>query len=208
MYGRDIVYCLCDVLRSEGMLDMVINNCSLSKKDILKALVVVLEQCFFWENRNYVVKIGFEIVVFMIKREILNYEMFYIIIGILEGLFKIFEEVLIKIINYGGFDVILYWLRLSDIRNFRYCVKVFVNFSLFGGVENQEEMVKRNVLEWFFFFVFMEDDIIRYYVCLVIVVLLANKELEVVVIKLGILELVMLFINLIKLFSFVKCDLF
>lgn len=60
----------------------------------------------------------------------------------------------------------------------------------------------------FFFFVFMEDDIIRYYVCLVIVVLLVNKELEVVVIKLGILELVMLFINLIKLFSFVKCDLF
>lgn len=207
MYGRDIAYRLCDVLRSEGMLDMVINNCSSSKKDILKASAAVLEQCLSWENRNHVAKTGLETVVSMTKREISNHEMSYIITGILEGLFKISEEASTKIINYGGLDVILHWSRSSDIRNLRHCAKALANLSLFGGAENQEEMAKRNVPEWLFPLAFMEDDTIRYYACLAIVVLLANKELEAAVIKSGTLELVMPFINSTKPSSFAKCDL-
>lgn len=206
MYGRDIAYRLCDVLRSEGMLDMVINNCSSTKKDILKASAAVLEQCLSWENRNHVAKTGLETVVSMTKREISNHEMSYIITGILEGLFKISEEASTKIINYGGLDVILHWSRSSDIRNLRHCAKALANLSLFGGAENQEEMAKRNVPEWLFPLAFMEDDTIRYYACLAIVVLLANKELEAAVIKSGTLELVMPFINSTKPSSFAKCD--
>lgn len=206
MYGRDIAYRLCDVLRSEGMLDMVINNCSSTKKDILKASAAVLEQCLSWENRNHVAETGLETVVSMTKREISNHEMSYIITGILEGLFKISEEASTKIINYGGLDVILHWSRSSDIRNLRHCAKALANLSLFGGAENQEEMAKRNVPEWLFPLAFMEDDTIRYYACLAIVVLLANKELEAAVIKSGTLELVMPFINSTKPSSFAKCD--
>ena len=206
MYGRDIAYRLCDVLRSEGMLDMVIQNCSSTKKEILKASAAVLEQCLSWENRNHVAKIGLETVVSMTKREISNHEMSYIITGILEGLFKISEEASTKIINYGGLDVILHWSRSSDIRNLRHCAKALANLSLFGGAENQEEMAKRNVPEWLFPLAFMEDDTIRYYACLAIVVLLANKELEASVIKSGTLELVMPFINSTKPSSFAKSD--
>lgn len=206
MYGRDIAYGLCDVLRSEGTLDMVINNCSSTNKDILKASAAVLEQCLSWENRNHVAQTGLETVVSMTKREISNHEMSYIITGILEGLFKISEEASTKIINYGGLDVILHWSRSSDIRNLRHCAKALSNLSLFGGAENQEEMAKRNVPEWLFPLAFMEDDTIRYYACLAIVVLLANKELEAAVIKSGTLELVMPFINSTKPSSFAKCD--
>ncbi|XP_048734278.1 NAD(+) hydrolase sarm1-like isoform X3 [Ostrea edulis] len=206
MYGRDIAYGLCDVLRNEGILDMVIENCSSTNKDLLKASASVLEQCLSWENRNHVVKSGIETVVLMTKREISNHEMSYINTGILEGLFKVSEEASTKMITLGGLDVILHWSRSSDIRNLRHCAKALANLSLFGGAENQEEMAKRNVPEWLFPLAFMEDDTIKYYACLAIVVLLANKELEAAVIKSGTLELVMPFINSTKPSSFAKSD--
>lgn len=207
VYGRDLSYGLCDVIRQEGILDMVITNCSSSNKDLLKASAAVLEQILSTENRKYVVEHGLEIVINMTLSLKDNHEFAKITTGILEGLFKVSMEASSKIVALGGLEIILHWCRSSDVGVLRRCAKAISNLSLFGGAENQEEMASHNVPEWLFPLAFMEDDNIRYYACLAICVLLANKELEAAVMKSGTLDLVMPFINSTKPSTFAKNDL-
>lgn len=207
VFGRDLSYGLCDVIREEGILDMVIENCSSSNKDLLKASAGLLEQILSTENRKYVLENGLETVINMTVGLKDNHEFAKITTGILEGLFKVSGEASSKIVSLGGLDIILHWCRSSDLGVLRRCAKAISNLSLFGGAENQEEMASRNVPEWLFPLAFMEDDNIRYYACLAICVLVANKELEAAVIKSGTLELVMPFINSTKPSTFAKNDL-
>ncbi|XP_060084272.1 NAD(+) hydrolase sarm1-like [Ylistrum balloti] len=206
VYGRDLAYGLCDVLRLEGVLDLIIKNCGSANHDLMVASAALLEQSLSTKNRERVVKSGLETVVGMTYREIGNTDMAFISTGILEGLFKVSEEASTKIVNLGGLDVILHWCRSCTIDILRHCAKAISNLSLFGGVENQEEMARRNVPEWLFPLAFNEDNNVRYYACLAIVVLVANKELEAAVIKSGTLELVMPFISSNKPADFAKSD--
>ena len=207
IYGRDLAYALCDVIRNEGILEMLIQNCSSEDHDVLEASASLLEQCLSWENRIYVEKNALESVVGMTFKERNNHGMANTTTGILEGLFKISEEASTKIINLGGLDVILHWSKCSDLKVLRHCARAMSNLSLFGGSENQEEMARRNVPEWLFPLAFMEDDTVRYYACLAISVLVANKELEAAVMKSGTLDLVMPFITSTKPSTFAKSDI-
>ncbi|XP_033747198.1 sterile alpha and TIR motif-containing protein 1-like isoform X1 [Pecten maximus] len=206
VYGRDLAYGLCDVLRLEGVLDLIIKNCGSSNQDLMMASAALLEQSLSTKNRERVVKTGLETVIGMTYREIGNTDMAFINTGILEGLFKVSEEASTKIVSLGGLDVILHWCRSCTIDILRHCAKAISNLSLFGGMENQEEMARRNVPEWLFPLAFNEDNNVRYYACLAIVVLVANKELEAAVIKSGTLELVMPFISSNKPADFAKSD--
>ncbi|KAK3084928.1 hypothetical protein FSP39_021550 [Pinctada imbricata] len=207
IYGRDLAYALCDVLRNEGVLDLIIENCQSTDPDILETSASLLEQCLSWENRKYVEKKALDSIVQMTFQQKNNHGMAYITTGILEGLFKISEEASTKIISHGGLDVILHWSKCSDLKTLRHCARAMSNLSLFGGAENQEEMARRNVPEWLFPLAFMEDDTVRYYACLAISVLVANKELEAAVMKSGTLDLVMPFITSTKPSTFAKSDI-
>lgn len=206
IYGRDLAYSLCDVIRQEGVLDLTIKNCGSSNKELLKASAALLEQSLSTENRERVAKNGLEIVVSMTHKSIGDNEMASVTTGILEGLFKVSEEASTKIVGLGGLDVILYWCRSSEVQVLRHCAKAIANLSLFGGADNQEEMARRNVPEWLFPLAFMEDNNVRYYACLAISVLVANKEIEASVCKSGTLDLVMPFISSTKPSSFAKSD--
>ena len=44
VYGRDLAYGLCDIVRLEGLLDMLVDNCADAIDDLLVASVDLLEQ--------------------------------------------------------------------------------------------------------------------------------------------------------------------
>ncbi|XP_059147175.1 NAD(+) hydrolase sarm1-like isoform X2 [Physella acuta] len=207
VYGRDLAYSLCDIIRMEGLLDQLIANCSSQNRELLLASANLLEQVMSTRNRERVAKDGLEAVVKMTREYAGDLEMAKAATGILENMFKLSEETCTKVINLGGLDVILRWCRCgTDYSILRRCAKALANLSLFGGAENQEIMSKHKVPEWLFPLAFSDDNSIRYYACLAISALVANKELEASVIKSGTLDLVLPFINSNKPSQFAQSD--
>ena len=80
--------------------------------------------------------------------------------------------------------------RRSDVEILRHCAGALANLSLYGGAENQEAMIKRQVPTWLFPLAFHGDGNIKYYACLAIAVLVANKEIEAAVLQSGSFNLV------------------
>ncbi|XP_046373718.1 NAD(+) hydrolase sarm1-like [Haliotis rufescens] len=207
VYGRDLAYGLCDIIRMEGLLDRLVYNCASPARDLLSASANLLEQVMSTKNRERVAKIGLIIIVKMTKSAVGDNIIAKATTGILENLFKLSEDTCCKVITLGGLDVILHWCRCSDNQILRRCAKALANLSLFGGAENQEEMAKRRVPEWLFPLAFNQDNSVRYYACLAISALVANKELEAAVLKSGTLDLVLPFINSNKPSVFAQSDL-
>ena len=65
VYGKDLAYSLCDILRTEKALDIIINNLTSSNRELLKASVRLLEQTLTTHNRKQVAESGLETVVKM-----------------------------------------------------------------------------------------------------------------------------------------------
>ncbi|XP_052244229.1 NAD(+) hydrolase SARM1-like isoform X3 [Dreissena polymorpha] len=195
VYGRDLAYGLCDIIRNESVLSLLIKNCESDCKEILIATTSLLEQVMSYQNRVMIAEEGLEVVVRMTQKNIGEHNLAMSMTGILENLFKVSEEVSKKVIEFGGLDTILHWSRSTDVKVLRRCAKALSNLSLFGGPENQQTMTHYKVPEWLFPLAFMEDKHIKYYACLSIAVLVANKELEAQVMKSGTLELVLPFVS-------------
>lgn len=85
--------------------------------------------------------------------------------------------------------------KSTDTESLRHCASALANVAIFGGAENQEAMIQRQVPNWLFPLAFNEDVTIKYYACLAIAVLVANKEIEAAVLKSGTLELMQLFVQ-------------
>ncbi|XP_060562001.1 NAD(+) hydrolase SARM1-like isoform X2 [Ruditapes philippinarum] len=206
VYGRDLACGLCDIIRNESVLSLLVKNCDNESHDILQASAALLEQVMSLKNREKVTKEGLEKVVRMSQRSIGDQRLALSTVGILENLFKVSTDISTKVIDYGGLDSILYWCRSNDSKVLRKCAKALSNLSLFGGPENQELMTQQKVPEWLFPLAFSEDKHVKYYACLSIAVLVANKELEAQVIKSGTLELVIPFVSAEKPEDFAKSD--
>ena len=195
VYGRDLAYGLCDIIRNESVLSLLIRNCECDTKDVLVSSAALLEQVMSLRNRERISHEGLEAVVRMTQRSIGDHDLANSSTGILENLFKVSEEVSTKVIQAGGLDAVLYWSRCKDVNVLRKCAKALSNLSLFGGPENQEIMTQQKVPEWLFPLAFMDDKHIKYYACLSVAVLVANKELEAQVLKSGTLDLVIPFVS-------------
>ena len=193
--GRDLAYGLCDVLRNDGGLHILIKNCSSTNHDVLLGSAKVLEQCLTTTNRDVVAKDGLEIIVQLSKAHKEDMELQQATTGILENLFKHSEETCSKVIKLGGLDTILYSCRNQDKSILRHCAEALANLAMFGGADNQYEMIVHKACEWLFPLAFSDDDSIRYYAFLAIAALSANREIESAVVKSGTLELVNLFIS-------------
>lgn len=194
-YGRDLAYGLCDIIKSEKLLDIIIKNCQSQSRDLLRSSARLLEKVLTTGNRHKVAEIGLDIVVKMTIEVKGDTEMARVTTGILESLFKTSEDVSSRLIKLGGLEVVLYWCRCNDRLTLRHCAISLANLALYGGPENQEIMAKSKVPEWLFPLAFNDDDSVRYYACLAISVLVANKEIEADVLNSGTLELVLPFIN-------------
>ena len=206
VYGRDLAYCLCDIIRNESVLSLTIKNMGSENREVLLASSSLLEQVMSTRNREFIADHGLESVVKMTKKAIGDNEMAKNATGVLENLFKINEATSTRVITFGGLDALLYWCRSSETVVLRKCAKALSNLALFGGHENQEIMTQEKVPEWLFPLAFMEDNHVRYYACLCIALLASNKELEAAVMKSGTLDLVIPFVSSIKPDVFAKSD--
>ncbi|CAL4122768.1 unnamed protein product [Meganyctiphanes norvegica] len=192
-YGHELGFSLCNVLRNNGGLDLLINNCQSNDFDLKFNSAKVLEQCLTTENRGYVIEKGLETVVSVAcdcTKNNTSVDASRIGTGILEHLFKHNEGTCSDIIKLGGLDAVLYECRKNDIGTLRNCAGALANLSLYGGSENQQAMIERNVPMWLFPLAFHPDDNIKYYALLTIAALVANKEIEAAVMQSGSLDLV------------------
>ncbi|XP_074640275.1 NAD(+) hydrolase SARM1-like isoform X2 [Tubulanus polymorphus] len=193
-YGRDYASALCDVLRNAGALEILVENCWSSNRDIKLESARLLEQSLTTENRDRIVKVGLEQVVKMSCVVKDDTELARASTGIIENLFKHSENTCARVIALGGLNSLLYSCRSRDKMTLRHCAVALANLAIYGGPENQHEMIKHNASEWLFPLAFSRDDSIRYYACLAIIILSANKEIEVAVVNSGTLGLVQPFI--------------
>nr|XP_023021871.1 sterile alpha and TIR motif-containing protein 1 isoform X9 [Leptinotarsa decemlineata] len=196
-YGHELGYALCNALRNSGGLDLIMQNCTKSDKDLQFSSAKLLEQCLTAENRAHVVEHGLDKVINVacVCTKNSNVDHSRVGTGILEHLFKHSEETCSDVVGLGGLDALLFECRKTDIETLRHCAGALANLSLYGGAENQEAMIKRQVPMWLFPLAFHNDDNIKYYACLAITVLVANPEIEAQVLSSGTLNLVEPFVT-------------
>ncbi|XP_045615457.1 NAD(+) hydrolase sarm1 isoform X5 [Procambarus clarkii] len=193
IYGHELGFSLCNVLRNNGGMDILLDNCRSDDSNVKFSSAKVLEQCLTTENRGYVVEKGLENVVNVAcdcTKNGTSVDKSRVGTGILEHLFKHSEGTCSDIIQLGGLDAVLSECRKSDVETLRHCAGALANLSLYGGSDNQQAMIQRKVPMWLFPLAFHSDDNIKYYACLAIATLVANKELEAAVLQSGTLNLV------------------
>ncbi|CAH1711609.1 unnamed protein product [Chironomus riparius] len=213
-HGHELGASLCNALKQNGGLDILMKNCMEGDEDLQFSSARLLEQCLTTENRAHVVENGLEKVVNVAcvctrnsqtASDQLNRSR--VGTGILEHLFKHSEGTCSDVIRLGGLDAVLFECRKNDIETLRHCATALANLSLYGGAENQEAMINKKVPMWLFPLAFHDDDNIKYYACLAIAVLVANKEIEAEVLKSGTLDLVEPFVLSHNPYEFAKSSL-
>ncbi|XP_030385508.1 sterile alpha and TIR motif-containing protein 1 isoform X3 [Scaptodrosophila lebanonensis] len=208
-HGHELGYSLCNKLRQSGGLDLLMKNCVHNDLQLQFSSAKLLEQCLTTENRTHVVDNGLDKVVnvacYCTKKSKSDHSR--VGTGILEHLFKHSEGTCSDVIKLGGLDAVLFECRTNDVETLRHCASALANLSLYGGAENQEEMILRKVPMWLFPLAFHNDDNIKYYACLAIAVLVANKEIEAEVLKSGCLDLVEPFVTSHDPYEFARSNL-
>lgn len=192
--GRDVAKALCDAIRLEGGLDLLLNLLYTAELETKCQAGRLLEQILVAENRDRIARIGLGVILNLAKeRDVL--QLAQSVSGILEHMFKHTEETCSQLISDGGLDAILYWCRWTDPVVLRHCAMALANCAMYGGQGNQRLMIKKKAAEWLFPLVFSRDDeFIRLHACLAITVLATNKEIEKEVERSGTLALVEPFI--------------
>ena len=198
-FGQDIGETLCDIMRNNGGMDLVLDNLQTNHSALQFNSAKLLHQCLVTENRGYVVEKGLDKAVAVAKKytspEVRDVQQTRVGTGILENLFKHSETTCGDVIAMGGLDTVVSECQSTDIETLRHCASALANAAMYGGSENQELMIKRKVPTWLFPLAFHNDETIKYYACLAIAVLVANKEIEAAVLKSGTLDLVEPFVQ-------------
>ncbi|XP_010572226.1 NAD(+) hydrolase SARM1 [Haliaeetus albicilla] len=192
--GRDVAKVLCDVIRLEGGLDLLLNLLYTAELETKCQAGKLLEQILVAENRDRIARIGLGVILNLAKERDVP-QLAQSVSGILEHMFKHTEETCFQLISDGGLDAILYWCRWTDPIVLRHCAMALANCAMYGGQANQRLMIEKRTAEWLFPLVFSrDDDLIRLHACLAITVLATNKEIEKEVERSGTLALVEPFI--------------
>ncbi|XP_043196439.1 NAD(+) hydrolase sarm1-like isoform X3 [Amphibalanus amphitrite] len=192
-YGQELGNSLCNVIRDSGGLDVLISSVNTGVKEMDLKSARVLGQCLTTENRRYVVERGLDSVVQTACRtcsEKSDNEESRVGSNLLENLFRHSEDTCSAVVRMGGLDAVITQCKNKDVETLRHCASALANLALYGGPENQQAMMKREVPTWLFPLAFHNDDNIKYYACLAITSMVANKQLEAAVLKSGTLGLV------------------
>ena len=204
-FGQDIGETLCDIMRNQGGMDLVIENLGTSHQALQFNSAKVLSECLSTDNKGYVVEKGLPQAVAVAKKygdgqKDGQKDVFKTRVGtnILENLFNHSDKACGDVIAMGGLDTVLNECQSvdkGDIETLRHCASALCNVAMYGGSENQEEMVKRRAPNWLFPLAVHSDELIRYYACVAIAVLAANKEIEAPVLKTKTLDRVETFLQ-------------
>ncbi|XP_010216745.1 PREDICTED: sterile alpha and TIR motif-containing protein 1 [Tinamus guttatus] len=192
--GRDVAKVLCDAIRLEGGLDLLLTL--LYPVNILTTCTAICPSpaCVSPSSRDRIARIGLGVILNLAKERDIP-QLVQSVSGILEHMFKHTEETCFQLISDGGLDAILYWCRWTDPVVLRHCAMALANCAMYGGQANQRLMIEKKTAEWLFPLAFSRDDeLIRLHACLAITVLATNKEIEKEVERSGTLALVEPFI--------------
>lgn len=197
--GRDVAYSLCDVLRNDGGVDVLLRNCDVDAdmpRDLRLGSAQVLAESMTVDNRDYVAcGGGLEVIVRLATCAHDDPPLSLAVTGILESLFKHSQTTCATLIHRGGLDAVLYSCRMTDLPRLRRCAVALANLAIYGGADNQQEMIDHRVAEWLFPLAFSDDDNTRYYAFLAISALGSNATLEAAVVRSGTLGLVEPFVK-------------
>lgn len=197
--GRDVAYGLCDVLRNDGGVDVLLRNCDVDAdmpRDLRLGSAQVLAESMTVGNRDYVAcGGGLEVIVQLATCAHDDPPLSLAVTGILESLFKHSQATCASLIHRGGLDAVLYSCRTTDVPRLRRCAVALANLAIYGGADNQQEMIEHRVPEWLFPLAFSDDDSTRYYAFLAISALGSNATLEAAVVRSGTLGLVEPFVR-------------
>lgn len=198
--GRDLAYKLCNVLRTDGGIDIILDQLSEIRhsknkrpdRDLLLNSANVLSQSMTVPNREYVANClnGLDTIVAAADYFKDDKDVTKAALGILECLFKHTGSTCRRLLQSGGLDSVLYACRYFDASVLRHCAVSLANLALYGDDDCQQFMITRNAPEWLFPLAFSEDDGVKYYAFLAIAALGANKSLEQAVTKSGTLHLI------------------
>ena len=186
-FGQDMGETLCDIMRNNGGMDMVLDNLSTSHAALQFNSAKVLSECLNTDNKNYVVEKGLPQAVAVAKKygdsESKDVKKSRVGTHILENLFNHSVGACEDVINLGGLETVINECKSADIETLRHCAMALCHCAMYGGSDNQEQMVKRKASNWLFPLAVHDDETVRYYACLAIAVLAHNKEIEAAVIK-------------------------
>ena len=197
--GCEFYWNVCRVLRTDGGLDALLRNCDVDAdlpRELRLGSAQVLAESMTVGNRDYVAcGGGLEVVVRLAMCARDDPALSLAVIGILESLFKHSQATCATLIRRGGLDSVLYSCRTTDVPRLRRCAVALANLAIYGGADNQQEMIEHRAPEWLFPLAFSDDDSTRYYALLAIAALSANTTLEAAVVRSGTLFLVEPFVR-------------
>ena len=198
-FGQDIGETLCDIMRNNGGMDLVVENLSASHAGLQYNSAKVLSECLNADNKNYVVERGLNKAVAVAKKygDVKDVDKTRVGTLILENLFNHSDDACGDVIALGGLDTVLNECQDigGDIETLRHCAVGLANCAMYSGNENQEQMVKRKVPNWLFPLAVHTDETIKYYACIAIAFLAHNKEIEAAVLKTKTLDRVETFLQ-------------
>lgn len=122
-HGHELGASLCNALKQNGGLDLLMKNCMEGDKELQFSSARLLEQCLTTENRAHVVENGLDKVVNVACVCTRNSQTDHSRVGtgILEHLFKHSEGTCSDVIRLGGLDAVLFECRKNDVETLRHC---------------------------------------------------------------------------------------
>ena len=173
--------------------------CSTTENSLQLSIARALDQIMVSANRQFIVTHHcFDSVITMIMKQACretSLEAMRCGTGILENLFKISNEICLRLIHCGALERIIYACRSSDPTVLQHCAAALANCAMYGDHKVHSQMVAKHADHWLFPLAFSDDNVVKYYALLAICFLAADVHLVKRVAQSGTLDLVLPFLN-------------
>lgn len=185
--------------RKNGGLDSMLQLCSTMDNGLQLSIAKALDQIMVSSNRHYITSHRcFDSVIRMISNQTsleASLDAIRCGTGILENLFKVSEEICLRLIHCGALERVIFACRSSDPTVLQHCAAALTNCAMYGGHKVHKQMVAKHADHWLFPLAFSDDNVVKYYALLAICFLAADVELVKRVAQSGTLDLVLPFLN-------------
>ncbi|KAF6206699.1 hypothetical protein GE061_017935 [Apolygus lucorum] len=159
----------CDVLRSEGVIDFVLNNTNIKGIE-LSCAKLLKSSLLTEENREYVVNGCLKQAIALADSVSKNCDQepqcCRAATGIVELLLDYSEKACSEIVDLGGLDIILQGCRKTDVYVLQHCSRAIANLSLYGNGGVFSVMSQKRVPMWLYPLAFYSDIEVKYYALL------------------------------------------
>ncbi|KAL5234559.1 hypothetical protein ACI65C_001969 [Semiaphis heraclei] len=196
---RELNSLLRNKFRDSGGTNLLIKNCVSKDPRLQYSSARLLVECLDPANLDYVVQHGLIKVMHVVhayrRQGQSTVVQSKVSTGLLAKLFEHSEGTCMRVIKLQGLDVLLAECQSRDTVTLRNCARALANLSLYGGTEIHNLMVLRHAHTWLFMLAFNADEIVKYYALLATAVLVADKTIEMAMVKCDTLDLIDLFVE-------------